>query len=148
MKNIDLKLVDDFVAIRRAQESSKYKDQKNAPFVSQGEVNKDLTYFSAVLTHAQRSGATVQYIDWHKAKLGAGINRKVRFHDIRHTTATRLLMLSKDIRLVQQYLGHSDIKSTLHYAEYNTAEKQRGMDLLSEIGDKNGDTRRKKAVNG
>lgn len=36
-------------------------------------------------------------------------------HDLRRTTATNLYALSKDLRAVQQYLGHTRLQSTLHY---------------------------------
>jgi integrase len=36
-------------------------------------------------------------------------------HDLRRTTATRLYWKTKDIRLVQQYLGHDSMTSTLRY---------------------------------
>jgi len=38
-----------------------------------------------------------------------------RFHDIRHTTATRVLRKSNQ-RVVQRLLGHSDVKTTTQYA--------------------------------
>lgn len=39
-----------------------------------------------------------------------------RFHDNRHTAATRLLRNSGNLRLVQKLLGHSDITTTVKYA--------------------------------
>jgi len=39
-----------------------------------------------------------------------------RFHDLRHTCATRLLRNSGNLRLPQKLLGHRDIKTTLKYA--------------------------------
>jgi len=38
-----------------------------------------------------------------------------RFHDTRHTTATRVLRKS-NLRVVQKLLGHSDVKTTTKYA--------------------------------
>lgn len=39
-----------------------------------------------------------------------------RFHDFRHTAATRLMRSSGNIKLVQRLLGHEDIQTTARYA--------------------------------
>ncbi len=52
---------------------------------------------------------------WDLAIKKSGIEN-FRFHDLRHTCATRLLRNSGNLRLPQRLLGHSDIKTTLKYA--------------------------------
>jgi integrase len=39
-----------------------------------------------------------------------------RFHDLRHTFASRLVMAGVDIRTVQELMGHKDIKMTMRYS--------------------------------
>lgn len=43
----------------------------------------------------------------------ARINRRVRFHDLRHTHATLLLLSGVNPKIVQERLGHSSINVTL-----------------------------------
>ena len=45
----------------------------------------------------------------------AGITKHISCHTLRHTFATDLLKATKNIRLVQKALGHSDISTTMIY---------------------------------
>jgi integrase len=53
--------------------------------------------------------------DFHKAVVKAGIE-DFRFHDLRHTFATRMLRKTGNLKLVSRLLGHSSIESTVRYA--------------------------------
>jgi len=46
----------------------------------------------------------------------------LRFHDLRHDYATKLLRATKNLKLVQRSMGHSNIKTTLRYAHVNDEE--------------------------
>lgn len=54
-------------------------------------------------------------------KLGVkcGIER-VHFHLLRHTALTKMYSFTKDIRLIQQIAGHSDISTTMIYTHIST----------------------------
>jgi len=48
-----------------------------------------------------------------KMLVQAGIDRSVKFHDLRHTHATLLLLLGVNVKVVSERLGHTSIKMTL-----------------------------------
>jgi integrase len=47
----------------------------------------------------------------------------IRFHDLRHTFATRLVRSGVDIVTVQHLLGHSNVKMTSRYAHSDADAK-------------------------
>lgn len=52
---------------------------------------------------------------FHRAKNAARIRQDVTFHSLRHSYATHLHEAGTDIKLIQELLGHNDIKTTLRY---------------------------------
>jgi integrase len=50
--------------------------------------------------------------------------RPVRFHDLRHTFATRLAASGTPLRTIQEFLGHADNKTTQIYAHYAPSEHE------------------------
>ena len=52
-------------------------------------------------------------------------------HNLRHRTATRLLQLTKDVRLVQQILGHTSLSTTAGYLDVTPEYAMESMALLS-----------------
>lgn len=54
-----------------------------------------------------------------------------RLHDIRHTTATRLLRETGNLRLVQKLLGHEEISTTIKYAHANDEDLRAGLESVA-----------------
>ena len=59
-----------------------------------------------------------------KAACRAASVREVRFHDLRHTFATRLAAAGQPLRTIQEFLGHADSKTTQIYAHYAPSARE------------------------
>ena len=69
--------------------------------------------------------------DFEKATQTAGLPG-IRFHDLRHTAATHLRRLGRDLQVVQQLLGHKSIRMTMRYSHVHPEELREAADLLGE----------------
>lgn len=66
---------------------------------------------------------------WKDATKAAGVPNH-RWHDNRHTGATRLGRSSHDLSVVQKYLGHADIASTMRYKHTTEDDVLNAMEEL------------------
>ena len=64
-------------------------------------------------------------LKFNRLSKDSGINKRVRFHDLRHTNATLLLSQGVDFKVIQERLGHSDIGTTLNIYSHVTTEMQK-----------------------
>jgi integrase len=62
------------------------------------------------------------------------VDTKLHPHLLRHTFATDLLEVSRDIRLVAQALGHSDVRITMRYTERGDEEVAQALEKARNKG--------------
>lgn len=69
---------------------------------------------------------------FNKAKIAAGVP-DLRFHDLRHTHATRLVTAQMPLSEVGRVLGHTQPSTTYRYINANVDTARRAADLLNEF---------------
>jgi len=56
-----------------------------------------------------------------------------RFHDLRHTFASQMIMRGASLKDVQEILGHKTMTMTLRYAHLSQEHKKKAVNLLNEL---------------
>ena len=62
----------------------------------------------------------------------------LRFHDLRHTFATRLIERGADLITVKELLGHSTVRITERYTHPGLDTKRKAVELLADQSEKKG----------
>ena len=83
----------------------------------------------------RRFGCSLMASNRSPAETGAEWNREqlqridLRWHDLRHEGACRLLADGVDIRIIQLMLGHASIQQTQRYLNVTDEELRRGLEV-------------------
>lgn len=75
---------------------------------------------------------------FHRAKNAAKILQPVTLHSLRHSYATHLHERGADIKLIQELLGHSDIKTTLRYTHVSNRTLEKIVSPFDDLNLKKG----------
>lgn len=68
---------------------------------------------------------------WSMLLRRAGL--RVRFHDLRHTSASFLLNAGADLNVVREVLGHRNVQTTAIYARLFSASRQQAVERVSRM---------------
>jgi integrase len=83
----------------------------------------------------EQVGRTTVYDAFKTACREAGIE-KFRFHNLRHTAASYLVMSGVDLPTVKEILGHREIEMTIRYSHLAPAHKVKAVEKLGEVLEK------------
>lgn len=71
---------------------------------------------------------------FRRAKIDAGINKQsVSVHTLRHSYATHLLEAGVNLRVIQKYLGHSNIETTMIYLHLTSKGMEDAFQIINTI---------------
>lgn len=96
-----------------------------------------LTAIRYVDLETYQNRLTTNHKAFHAAIRRAGID-DFRFHDLRHTFASQVLLRGGSLKDIQELLGHKDIRTTMRYAHLTQQSKIDAVNLLNGIGKKPG----------
>lgn len=114
-----------------ALKKEKAKQAKNKLKHGEGFSNKNNLVFTNE-TGGHLCGGTI-YDHWKALLKVHGIEKNIRFHDLRHSFATISLENGEDIKTVSENLGHATVAFTMDtYAHVTDAMKKRSGDRMQE----------------
>jgi site-specific recombinase XerD len=68
------------------------------------------------------------------SKLKANVNKQGGIHSLRHSYATHLLEAGTDIRIIQELLGHNELKTTMRYTQVSNNLIGKVISPLDKLG--------------
>lgn len=127
----DIDFIEHFIHIRKTKSNVIRKIPMNSVVAA---TLKNIKRESEFVFFSAKTGTrfTDFFRSWKSACKEAKIS-DMRFHDLRHTAATLMVMGGIDIVTVSQILGHSTIQMTMKYAHPTPENKRRAVNVLTSI---------------
>jgi len=97
-------------------------------------INKLASFFKGKYVFSNRDGHPFKDIKkgFSSDLKRAGI-KDFRFHDLRHTFGSHLVMQGVGLRTVQQLMGHKEIRMTMHYSHLSPEYVQKAVKRLDNL---------------
>lgn len=75
---------------------------------------------------------TIRYLQrvFHQAATAAALPKRFSLYSLRHTAGTRLYRATRDLRLVQEQLGHARMSTTEAYAHVDPERRRAAAELV------------------
>lgn len=131
----ELYISDDLIALLKALHKRQNKNK-----LQYGQFYKNIEFnglqYSLIMRWDDGSYIHPMYYTKKLSKVikACNIDKRVRFHDLRHTNATLLLQQGVNSKVVQERLGHKDIATTLNiYSHVNKKMQKDATDKLTDI---------------
>jgi site-specific recombinase XerD len=71
---------------------------------------------------------------FRRAKVTAGIRKKgVSVHTLRHSYATHLLEAGVNLRVIQRYMGHAQLETTMIYLHLTQKGQEDAYQLINQV---------------
>ena len=122
-------LIETYLSRREHELRNRFPDYDDLPEQEQQRFPVLVSFYGATLARPNSLGMSPKSIWRVIANTGRRAQQKagdalsaLHPHSLRHTFAHGLLDVSKDIRLVAQALGHSDVRTTMRYTERSEDE--------------------------
>ncbi len=109
-----------------------YQELRGLVYRSKGLVFKKGLVFPSPMTERRRYGVQKP---WYRTRKKAGVE-DFRFHDLRHTYASHLVMAGGDINTVKGLMGHFDIRMTVQYSHLSPKHKIQAVETLAKYREK------------
>jgi site-specific recombinase XerD len=65
--------------------------------------------------------------------LQLGFRKSIHLHTLRHSYATHLLEAGVNLRLIQQYLGHSSLQTTMVYLHLTSQGQEQAREAIERL---------------
>jgi len=122
-------------AVMRSKNGERRTIPLNATAVGVLEAGSKVRHIRSDYVFASKAGTRLEKRNvaraFYQAMDRAGVE-EFRFHDLRHTFATRLAQAGVDLYTVAKILGHKDIRITQRYAHHSTESLRAGVEVLDQ----------------